>query len=228
MNPNRALFPLAASVADLVIPAGRKRPEMVLSEHDLERFFRCFTVGEADECWEWTGTVIDKKPGLNYGRMWIKGDHVQAHRLSFALATGAFPAATLQMCHRCDNPPCVNPRHLFAGTPTDNMQDMTRKGRSWIKNNQHIVCTLRKPVTGEQHYRAKLKDDDVREIIELLKRGASQTAVAKRFGVNQTNISGIARGKTWKHLQIDRLPPVTMAEAGRRRWLHSKLARVEG
>src|SRR3954467_3950831 len=92
------------------------------------RFQRKFVVNQQTRCWEWTSTKIK----YGYGRMNIGGRKfkwILAHRLSWELHFGEIPDGTL-VCHRCDNPCCVNPNHLFLGTHMDNCQDKIRKGRA--------------------------------------------------------------------------------------------------
>ena len=79
-------------------------------------------VDRAGSCWIWRGP----RHRQGYGRA---GRNV-AHRIAFELAHGPFDRR-LKVCHHCDNPPCVNPAHLFLGTQRDNVQDMVRKGRGW-------------------------------------------------------------------------------------------------
>lgn len=100
-----------------------------------ERFETRFLRGSPDECWEWLGTKLKK----GYGQIRGVGEDVwMAHRLAFFLAYGSLPRL-LMVCHRCDNPSCVNPGHLFLGTAKDNVQDMMVKGR-WhggLKKSTH-------------------------------------------------------------------------------------------
>src|SRR6266542_5251028 len=82
--------------------------------------------GGPNACWPWTGGRIIK--GSGYGQFILHGKHTTAHRAAFELTYGAVLPG-MQVCHTCDNPPCCNPKHLWVGTPADNMTDRIRKGR---------------------------------------------------------------------------------------------------
>ena len=88
------------------------------------RFFRMVRVKGGESCWEWTGT----KGPQGYGSFSIKRRLHRAHRVLFSWVYGD-PGREMQVCHHCDNTPCVHPAHMFAGTASDNMQDAMRKGR---------------------------------------------------------------------------------------------------
>jgi len=100
-----------------------------MKKRSLEARFRAkVEVGGPDDCWVWRGALNDK-PGLGYGVLSRDGDLVLAHRLSWELANGREVPAGMLVLHRCDNPPCVNPRHLYVGTYRENLLDAVRAGR---------------------------------------------------------------------------------------------------
>ena len=136
-----------------------------------------YHVNTKTRCWEWLAAIDSN----GYGRFGhIPNRSMLAHRYSFITAFGPIPN-NLDVCHTCDNPKCVNPKHLFLGTAKDNMADCKRKGR-------------KKPpplFTSESHPMAKLTD---MEILEILKTtGVSQRKMAVRFNVSQPQISRIIR-----------------------------------
>ena len=135
-----------------------------------------------DNCWPWTG-----RTRKGYGYLALLGREVRATRIVWLLTYGSI-GSELNACHRCDNPACVNPNHLFMGTHQENMDDMANKGR-------------RAPaLIGQKHPMAKLTDVDVREVKRLLAAGLSQHAIAAHFKVTQSTISWIATGKHWGHV----------------------------
>lgn len=95
--------------------------------------------GKPDECWEWCGSRSDK----GYGVFCTKGEHYIASRVSLQLSLGTPLPLNMQACHKCDNPPCVNPAHLFLGTNDDNIADMVAKGRHARQLRTH--CTKGHP-----------------------------------------------------------------------------------
>jgi hypothetical protein len=142
-----------------------------------ERFWEKVDRRGPDECWEWTAT----RHGQGYGHFKVAGRVEKAHRVSYELANGLAGEGTF-VCHTCDNPPCVNPGHLFLGTHADNMADMYEKDRG-------------RKASGENHGRAKLTNEQVAEI-----RGAwpksSQRQLAAQYGVSQRQIFRIVNFKT--------------------------------
>jgi hypothetical protein len=138
-------------------------------------------------CWVWTGCTSP----LGYGVITMKPLHILAHRVSWFLEHGVLLCGNkVQLQHHCDNPPCVNPEHLFDGTQMDNVHDCMEKGRF----NPGYVC-------GEQVGNHKLTAEEVLEIREKydgVREGYA--AIGKEYGVDQTNIGYILRRKTWKHI----------------------------
>lgn len=102
----------------------------------VERFWANVDKRGPDDCWLWTAS---RKP-FGYGQMMIAGKMKRAHRYSWELASGSPPDGGLSVCHSCDNPPCVNPKHLYLGTQGDNIREAERKGRLFRPNAHKTHC----------------------------------------------------------------------------------------
>ncbi len=144
---------------------------------------------ELGPCWVWTAAKYDNGYG-EIGKWKEKDSPLGAHIASWLLHCGPIPSG-MCVCHKCDNRLCVRPSHLRLGTDKDNSDDKMRKGRFVLGKRHH----------GEDHCRAKLKDDQVREIRELYSGGAiTQKTLALKFGVSQSAIAWIVHGQHWKHI----------------------------
>ena len=155
-------------------------------DSDFEWFEKNYIPEPMSGCWLWEG----RDSGSGYGAFrYIDGKSWMAHRWSYAYHHGAIPDG-MCVCHRCDNPMCVNPEHLFLGSKGDNNRDAARKGRNrWKPDRIHNL-----PV-GERHYKAKLTTQDVEVIIAS---GLKQKTLASIFGVSQAHISRLKLGESWK------------------------------
>ena len=132
-------------------------------------------------CWEWIG--LKNEPG--YGVLHVGKRIILAHRVSHMLYKGEIPDG-LFVLHRCDRPSCVAPKHLWLGTIADNQADMARKGRG--RGNS---------MPGQLHPNAKLTEKKVRHILSSSEMGKN---LARRYGVAQTTISDIRKGRSWRHV----------------------------
>lgn len=135
---------------------------------------------ELGPCWVWTAHTVRG----GYGQMSLQGKNRAAHRASWEIRNGAIPGG-LCVLHKCDNPPCVRPSHLWLGTKADNNADMVAKGRSCI---------------GERNPKAKLDDFSARLVRRLHKRGLSPSMLGRVFGVSQSVASKVCLGKLWRHV----------------------------
>ena len=143
----------------------------------INRFWGKIKVDPKTDCWNWIGT---KDPD-GYGKMYYLGNHWRSHRVSYSIYKGKINRG-LCVLHRCDNPSCINPNHLFVGTPGDNNHDRAMKKRSRNQN-------------GILNNRVKLSVDNV--IYIKNHREKKQLELAKLFNVSQTCISKIQTGARW-------------------------------
>lgn len=157
---------------------GESHDVQPLSEKDITRFWSF--VQKGDGCWLWLGAN-----SRGYGQFKHRGAMRIASRVAYFLATGD-PLGGLAICHRCDNPQCVRPDHLFAATSQDNTKDSIAKGRFYksmgpIRNN-------------------KLTNGDVLAVVEMIKAGSTQLAAAQAVGVSRRAVGMIMARTTWAHV----------------------------
>ena len=175
-----------------------------------DRFWSKVDIGT--DCWTWSAYRWPK----GYGCFWLDGRSQRAHRVAYILANGPIPDG-LYVCHRCDNPPCVNPHHLFLGMALENSKDMVRKDRGpqGLTHGRHTkpertargtrngsVLHPESRPRGEHHGQAKLTEADVRAIRGMKQDdGWSNHRIARKFGVAASTIRKVCIGTSWSHVK---------------------------
>jgi len=178
---------------------------LVLTEEEAGRFWsRVNKDGpipphrpELGKCWIW-----DRVKGTGYGQFHMRGRAYASHRISLEVHRGE-PMGELWACHHCDNPACVNPSHLFAGTVLDNVRDAWAKGRmrnflpliaEYYKEHPEAVCW------GEKRSRL-LKAPQVIAIRQRREDGVSWTKIAAEFGISTRYVRHIVARRRWRRLE---------------------------
>lgn len=163
------------------MPENGRTPQVFDKQSILDNII----VNPESGCWEWQKATTDGKWG--YGVLKRSQKQRRAHRVSYALWRGLDvddpSIKDLFICHKCDNPPCCNPEHLFPGTPEDNLKDASRKKRM---------------IWGSASHYAKLSEEQVKEI-----RLSNDThaSLGINYGVSREAIGRIKRNETWSHLE---------------------------
>lgn len=182
----------------------------------IDRFWSKVARGADDQCWEWLGHAN----GANYGMIWSweAKRKVLAHRLSYKIHYGIDPGTQL-VCHKCDNPRCVNPHHLFLGDHRANTLDMYSKGRhpkpSPKRNPDGSLVNPPPIFTGDDHFSrrrpelvrkgedigtSKLTEAQVSEIYRRRMSGEAVRSIARVFDMDRATIGDICTGERWTHL----------------------------
>ena len=156
-------------------------PKLLIS--DLMRFWSKVDCKGEDECWLWIGCKNENSDG-DYGRFSINYKMYLSHRISYFIHYNKDPGSLL-ICHKCNNPPCINPKHLFLGNNSKNKKQSFSEGRSSHK--------------GILHPRAKLQESDIKEIRNM-KGKLNYRDVAKIFNISPKSIHNIWSGHSWSHL----------------------------
>ncbi len=146
------------------------------------RLFSSFKKTE-NGCWEWQRG----KDWDGYGLMSVKNKSQRATRVSYETFIGWIPPKMI-VCHYCDNPPCINPTHLFLGFPQDNTNDMFQKKRE--------------RVIGEKNVKSIFTENEIREIHDLFEQGYTKTEICRIYDTSDSHIHAIITRKIWKHVDL--------------------------
>lgn len=143
----------------------------------LQRFEQKYIPEPNSGCWLWIGAITP----FGYGKIYVDGKYEYSHRLSYRLNIGEINKDEF-VCHKCDNPYCVNPDHLFTGLAKDNTKDMLSKKRHKF---------------GEKD--SKLKES---QVIDIYKSNLTHQELGDKYGVNRATITKIKNGTRWRHLNL--------------------------
>ena len=156
---------------------------IIVSNEDKEKFLSKVVIDEKSGCHIFKGSCHPD----GYGRFCLKGLTENAHRIAWVIEYGDIPSGLLVL-HKCDNPPCVNPEHLFLGTPADNVKDCVQKER-------------RSPQDGNRNNSAKLRASDIAIVLQLYHLyGFSVKFLRNYYKTSDSNIRFIIQGTTWKNV----------------------------
>ena len=155
---------------------GNRGGSLLCKNHTLlERFWENVDVRGENDCWEWQAS----RTTAGYGVIYWNGENTYTHRLSLEFDNRPV-SSRFHACHTCDNPPCVNPKHLFVGSPRGNMLDKVAKGR-----HTH----------GENHPHSKLSDLEISEIRRLVSENGIIVDIAKQFNVSRGYVTELASNR---------------------------------
>lgn len=181
----------------------RNKPLLDIRNKKYESFLECYEDNikknlEAG-CWEWQSTTRK-----GYGWMCVKNERIACHRFAYTNFIGEIPDG-MWVLHKCDNPLCSAPSHLFLGTHSENMQDCINKKRhQWREGNllEDRLLRAHEQVKGANNPMSKLTESDVIAIKQKISNNEKTTKIAREFNVTDGAISMIRHNKTWKHVQI--------------------------
>lgn len=190
-----------------------------LTDRERSRFWNKVT--KTDVCWIW----LSNKNSKGYGQFHFRRRNVLAHRLSFAAAFGNPPEDRPNVLHKCDNPACVNPDHLFAGTQTENAADMVAKGRNWqhtkpeniLRGDRHWTRLHPGRMPSGDNHPSRLHPErcargerngcsklDASKVLAIRERAALKTSsnaeLAAEYGITVQAIHLVVKRKNWRHI----------------------------
>lgn len=159
-------------------------------EERISTFLKKVEVNSEDECWPWLGR---KNTGRDFGVFPLYGRWRIAPRLAWEISNGRSVPNGMCICHSCDNPICVNPKHLWAGTHKDNMNDRERKKRNKLPSHNN---------RGSNNGMSKLKEEDIIRMRFLFDTGIKKPfELAKEYNIAWSAAANIVKRKSWRHIK---------------------------
>lgn len=159
-----------------------------LTGKQIERFWKYIDIPNQllnkNACWLWNGLTNIH----GYGVFGLNRKSYNAQRIMYLLSYPAWKQDTY-ICHKCDNPQCCNPKHLFAGTAKDNVIDRDNKGRGKVPDQK-----------GSNHSRTKLTEANIIDMRKQYAQGVKQGTLAKQYNIGQYQVSRIVNHKRWTHI----------------------------
>jgi hypothetical protein len=182
-----------------------KRP---LEERFWEKVDKCGPTGPYVDtpCWTWTAA----RNRRGYGQIGVRASRpAAAHRVSWELANGPISDSSLGVLHRCNNTSCVNPDHLYLGTPQQNADDRIKAARNIAPK-------------GQEHANALLSDDAVIQILDLRLQGLTYAEIGRRFGITATSANDVCANRSWRHVDRTGREPELLLQGVRRGSSHPR------
>lgn len=171
--------------------------KLICSDEFKKRFFAFIEYREDSDCWRWKG-FRDK---TGYGYISVNGRPRRASRVSFVMHGGEFTEEKCFVCHKCDNPECVNPKHLWAGSNRDNMLDAKNKNRVHSGSSHYAYKNPEKLPHGENHWLCKLTNEEVLKLKKMRQEtNFSYPKLAAIFGISKSHAHAICYGTQRKRL----------------------------
>lgn len=153
----------------------------MIDKANIQRFWDKVKIETFFDCWEWKAC----KDRWGYGATTANGVFTKSHRLAWTIVYGPIKKGMF-ICHKCDNPGCCNPTHLFVGTHKDNMRDMVSKKRF---------------AKGEKNGSSKLQGSQVKKIRRLAQDGVSNNEIALRYKISKHHVIDLVNRVYWKHIE---------------------------